>query len=78
MVSLSRTSIANIEKGRQNLLLHHFVDIAEALQVELSDLVPPRKQEGREAMQRLVAALPADRRDWVLGALAQRSTKGRK
>jgi len=78
MVSLSRTSIANIEKGRQNLLLHHFVDIADALQVELSDLVPLRKQDGLESVQKLLADLPVERRKWVMEAIAQRSTKGRK
>jgi transcriptional regulator with XRE-family HTH domain len=77
MVSLSRTSIANIEKGRQKLLLHHFVDIAEALQVDLLELVPPRKHEGLEAMQSSLAELPANRRNWILGAMAQRA-KGRK
>ena len=30
-VDLSRTSITNIEKGRQRILLHQLVDIAAAL-----------------------------------------------
>ena len=38
--SLTRTSIINIEKGRQQILLHTLVDIARALQVSLTDLVP--------------------------------------
>ncbi len=39
-VDLSRTSITNIEKGRQRVLLHQFVDLAEALNVEPTTLMP--------------------------------------
>ena len=39
-VDLSRTSITNIEKGRQRVLLHQFVDLAEALNVEPTALMP--------------------------------------
>src|SRR6266571_6499682 len=39
-VSLTRTSIINIEKGRQQILLHTLVEIARALGVKVSDLLP--------------------------------------
>jgi DNA-binding XRE family transcriptional regulator len=38
--ALTRTSIINIEKGRQQILLHTLVDISRALQVPISDLLP--------------------------------------
>lgn len=38
--SLTRTSIINIEKGRQQILVHTLVDIAQALEVPMADLVP--------------------------------------
>jgi transcriptional regulator with XRE-family HTH domain len=38
--SLTRTSIINIEKGRQQILVHTLVDIAQALQVPITDFVP--------------------------------------
>lgn len=38
--SLTRTSIINIEKGRQQILVHTLVDISQALQVPMTDLVP--------------------------------------
>ena len=38
--ALTRTSIINIEKGRQQILLHTLVDIARALDVPLTDLLP--------------------------------------
>lgn len=38
--TLTRTSIINIEKGRQQILLHTLVDISHALRVPISDLLP--------------------------------------
>ncbi len=39
---LSRASIANIERGQQNVGLHHLYSIAHALEVAaISDLLPP-------------------------------------
>lgn len=37
---LSRTSIVNIEKGGQQILLHTVVGIARALNVSVADLLP--------------------------------------
>lgn len=42
LVGLSRTSITNIERGRQKLLLHTLADIAGALGMEPHDLLPKR------------------------------------
>ncbi|MBB4374430.1 transcriptional regulator with XRE-family HTH domain [Bradyrhizobium sp. cir1] len=44
-VSLSRTAITNIECGRQRLLVDQLVDIAAALGVHASDLLPSIKHE---------------------------------
>src|ERR1700722_2208137 len=41
-VGLKRPSLSNIEKGRQNLLLHTFCDIAETLNANTSELLPER------------------------------------
>lgn len=45
---LSRASIASIESGRQNVLLHHVYALAEALQLDkIADLLPVQpKLEG--------------------------------
>ena len=38
---MSRAAIANIESGRQNVLLHHVYDLATALELDkVSDLLP--------------------------------------
>ncbi len=46
-IGLSRASIANIESGRQAVLLHQFLALAEALTVPPMDLIqfePPASQ----------------------------------
>lgn len=40
LIGLTRTSMTNIEKGRQHPPLHIFCEIVEHLKVELSDLLP--------------------------------------
>jgi len=50
-VKMSRASIANIESGRQNVLLHHVYALATALGfAKVSDLLPslPQKSFGGE------------------------------
>lgn len=42
-IGLKRPSMSNIEKGRQNLLLHTLVDIAEALGTDANALLPDRR-----------------------------------
>ncbi len=65
MVGLSRTSITNIERGRQKILLHTLSAIAEALGTPLAELLP-LIQENRPAMER---KLPDDvspkEREWI-------------
>lgn len=39
-LALNRTSVTNIEKGKQRILLHTFVQIAEILKMDLTDLMP--------------------------------------
>ena len=52
-ISLARSSIANIERGRQRVMLHTLCEIAAALESEIHDLLPPlselRKDEAHSA-----------------------------
>ena len=41
-VGLKRPSMSNIEKGRQNILLHTFYDIADTLNASPNALLPDR------------------------------------
>jgi transcriptional regulator with XRE-family HTH domain len=49
LVGLSRTSVTNVERGRQQMLVHQLIDFAKALQVDLSEftaaLVPAGKTQ---------------------------------
>ena len=67
-VDLSRTSITNIEKGRQRVLLHQMVEIAQALDAEPAALMPPPET---------AAASPPMRKDVakVIKALRAESTE---
>lgn len=55
-VGLSRTSITNIERGRQKLLLHTISEIADILKVSVHDLVPIRS----DMKSKIDAQLPSD------------------
>jgi transcriptional regulator with XRE-family HTH domain len=50
-IGLKRPSMSNIEKGRQNILLHTFYDIVETLDAKPTDLLP-------ETVARELIALP--------------------
>lgn len=39
-IGLTRTSISNIEKGRQKMLVHTLLEIANALSISSADLIP--------------------------------------
>ncbi len=54
-VDLSRTSITNIEKGRQRILLHQLVDIAAALDAKPQDLMPSDEGKSTPPMSEDVA-----------------------
>lgn len=64
-VDLSRTSIVNIEKGRQRVLLHQLVDIADALDAKPAELMPrgpvaARSPDLRDDVAMLIETLEAE------------------
>jgi transcriptional regulator with XRE-family HTH domain len=54
-VDLSRTSITNIEQGRQKLLVNTLFDIAKVLEVSMTDLLPESGVSTGDEMEQLVA-----------------------
>jgi len=64
-VALTRTSITNIEKGRQKLLLHTFVDIAHALSVEPALLLPAIIGGSKERLDAKLKEYSASQQDWI-------------
>jgi transcriptional regulator with XRE-family HTH domain len=79
-VGISRASIANIESGRQNVLLHHVYRLASALEFsKVSDLLPaqpkPPTQEDLDMIlsdETVTARGKAQITDLIASALAQR------
>lgn len=68
-VGLTRTSISNIEKGRQKLLLHTLVAIADALKVEAASLLPDRPVQQSLVGADTLAALPENERTFIESAI---------
>jgi transcriptional regulator with XRE-family HTH domain len=57
-VGMSRASLANIETGRQNVLIHQLYALAVALDLSPKDLLPD-KEERREAGEPAGLPLPS-------------------
>lgn len=66
LVELNRTSITNIEAGRQGVSVEALLDLAEALQVAPGDLLPTRPSKSEEVLPgRLTRGLRDDEEAWV-------------
>lgn len=66
MVSLSRTSITNIELGRQKLLVHTLWDIAEALGVDVRQILPTKLATKPVSIDdKIPEDLSQDERRWI-------------
>lgn len=70
-VDLTRTSITNIEKGRQKLLVHTLFLLSDALAVPIVDLLTAEEtpDPSRYAKKLLPVEIRSDARDWVLSGL---------
>lgn len=62
-ISLTRTSIINIEKGRQQVLVHTLCDIARAINVPMADLIP-----AHDDLNVLLRDASKEGRDWVISS----------
>ena len=69
-VSLTRTSITNLEKGRQKFLLHTLIDIASALQVQASSLLPDTGNDGQKQLEAALKNRPKAEKDWIKSAVS--------
>lgn len=75
-VRVSRTSITNIEKGRQVVPAHLLAKLAQTLNVPIADLMPA--DDGVEAWGRddlRLSALKPEQREWAARVLARPSTE---
>lgn len=77
-VGLSRTSITNIEQGRQKVLLHQLFLLAGSFEINPDVLLPTTR--GAEAERHIDEKLPKHLTDrekaWVRGIVVSRPKKG--
>ncbi len=73
---LSRTSITNIEKGRQHLPLHTLYVIANALQVNIVELLPDQNQTvGRVFLENVPRNLQQKDLEWIQEVVSTSTNK---
>jgi transcriptional regulator with XRE-family HTH domain len=65
--ALTRTSIVNIEKGRQQILLHTLVDIAQALHLPVTELIPDTTNN----LEMLLRDKPQKGLEWIKTSTAK-------
>lgn len=63
-VGLTRTSIVNIEKGRQSLTLENLYKIAEFFKIEASELFIKKGGDIDLVMKRKIFEIESERNDW--------------
>jgi transcriptional regulator with XRE-family HTH domain len=64
-VNLSRTSITNIEKGRQPVQAHVLARLAEVLNTTIVALMPQRSDVEAPVVTNKIAKLPVPTQAWV-------------
>lgn len=68
-INLKRTSITNIEKGRQQLLVHMLIKIADALDTNIDQLIPRNKTKKSNQLDN--ENYPKEAINWVKSALSK-------
>ena len=75
LAGLSRTSISNIEKGRQQIHLHQLAQLADRLEIPIEALVPKLDSpEVTPAHERLFADANENEVVWAAGVLGSGDT----
>jgi transcriptional regulator with XRE-family HTH domain len=77
LVRLTRSSVANIERGRQKMLAHTVVRVADALSVSTAELLPPPAPRVAGELDELLRGRTPTERDWIATALQTRQGKSR-
>ena len=64
-VQLTRTSITNIEAGRQPVLAHHLVRLARALAMTVPELLPLTVDAATPELDERLRSFPEGQRNWI-------------
>lgn len=74
-VGLTRTSITNIEQGRQKIQIHTLYEIADALKIPPYALLPPfAKRQPKAVEDHLLREYAPDEREWVTSILSSKTS----
>jgi DNA-binding XRE family transcriptional regulator len=76
-IGLSRTSVTNIESGKQAVLLHQVYDIAKALDTSIQTLLPADEPATEVLSPRLDDTVPEGVRKFLDEELVAATRKGR-
>ncbi len=78
VVSLTRTSITNIECGKQKPLLHTLYDIADALGVDPRSFLPEASESTKPVQldSNSSEKLSKDEQEWVLSVITRLKERG--
>lgn len=68
IVGLSRTSITNLEKGRQKCLIHTLLSIANALDIDVKTLIPELQAAQPDAKPEMKNQSVAEQ-TWILSSI---------
>jgi transcriptional regulator with XRE-family HTH domain len=70
-IGLTRTSITNIERGRQKILVHHLYALAQALATTPSRLLPKLDEVAETRIEEFeqVRRFSETERKWILGVV---------
>lgn len=64
-VGLSRTSITNLERGKQKVLLHTFVNIANVLKVNPESLLPKTQLSSDGELDQILKEHSTEEQIWI-------------
>ena len=82
-IGLGRTSITNIEKGRQHVSLHLLYEISRVLGVTPAELLPDRSMllspdmNLERTIEASISPLPADTKDWIRRVVLNNQSGGK-
>jgi transcriptional regulator with XRE-family HTH domain len=78
LVHLTRTSITNIERGKQRILVHTLVDLAKALKVAPGELLisEDARIDVVADLEELLKHRPRIERDWIKATIGAAGKEG--
>lgn len=78
LLLLNRTSITNIEKGKQKMLIHTLVELAGKLRVSVDDLLPKKTWSVKASANNLLSESNSPQERQFFEMVLKQTKKGKK